>query len=98
MSAEAAVLPDSATVWTTPEGAPARLVWGHRRFIVTDRPIPWIDRTPWWESLSRMPAGKADMQEQQMWQVQATAEDGQILIFDLAVMPGQQWPVTGIYD
>ncbi|GAA1813256.1 DUF6504 family protein [Nesterenkonia flava] len=100
MTAEAAVQHDSATVWTASSGAPERLVWSGRRFRVSARPIPWIDRRPWWHTSTRVPAGRsAEALEQRMWQVQATAEDdGQILIFDLAVAAGPSWPVTGIYD
>lgn len=40
MDTDTAVEAQLATVWTTPQGAPARLVWNQRRFIVYTRPIP----------------------------------------------------------
>ncbi len=99
MSADAAVPQERAVVWTDEEGIPLRLIWSGRRFIVSGRPIRWFDRLPWWTTAGRAPAGgAADLLEQPMWQVRATAEDGQILIFDLAVSPGMDWPVTGIHD
>lgn len=34
-----------------------------------------------------------------MWQVQAKAlDDGEMLIFDLAVNDGPRWPVRAIFD
>lgn len=89
-----------ATVRTTTAGAPESLVWRGRRFDVIARPIPWIDRVPWWKTTARAPLGAGPLVlEQKMWQVQAAAaDDGEILIFDLAAGPGPQWPVTAIFD
>ncbi|WP_300344625.1 DUF6504 family protein [Nesterenkonia sp.] len=100
MTADAAVQQETATVWTTPQGAPARLLWAGRRFTVIAKPIAWMDRISWWESSLRVPAGSAAaVVERPMWQVQARAvEDGEILIFDLAASDGAQWPITAIYD
>lgn len=91
---------DSATVHMTAQGAPESFVWRGRRFDVVARPIPWIDRVPWWKTAARAPAGAAPLVlEQKMWQVQAAAaDDGEIRIFDLAAGPGPQWPVTAIFD
>ncbi|MGP5390273.1 hypothetical protein [Glutamicibacter arilaitensis] len=100
MDTDTAVEAQLATVWTTPQGAPARLVWNQRRFIVYTRPIPWSARIPWWETApaSRKTSGEP-MVEQAMWQVQAKAlDDGEMLIFDLAVSDGPRWPVRAIFD
>lgn len=100
MASSAAVERDTATVWTTAAGAPERLVWGGRRFVVVTKPIPWVDRTAWWESSPRVPVGGASqLLEQPMWQVQAKALDtGELLIVDLAVSEGQHWPITAVFD
>lgn len=101
MTAEtAAVECETATVWISASGAPARLVWAHRRFVVVAKPIPWTDHLPWWKTTVRAPRGQSGhMVERHMWQVQVKAvDDGQLLILDLAVSEGDQWPVTGIYD
>lgn len=89
-----------AAVWTSGDGAPVRLVWSGRRFVVVAKPISWTAHLPWWENVTRVPRGQSShVVERAMWQVQAKAvDDGQVLIFDLAVIEGSQWPVTGIYD
>ncbi|WP_147106332.1 DUF6504 family protein [Nesterenkonia populi] len=88
-----------AAVRTSASGAPAEFEYAGRRFRVCARPIPWIDRWAWWETARRAPAGKsAHLLDRPMWQVQAAAEDGEILIFDLAASPDLLWPVTAIYD
>lgn len=100
MSVDPAAHPAAATVWTTPAGAPERLVWCGRRFVVVAKPIAWMDRTSWWESPVRVAAGQAaQVVERPMWQVTAKALDNaELLIFDLAVSSGDQWPITAIYD
>lgn len=100
MAANCALDTQVATVWTTPEGAPARFVWSGRRFVVCAKPILWIARMPWWETSTRPPTGSnTTMVECAMWQVQAKAlDDGQLLIFDLAATEQAQWPVTAIFD
>lgn len=89
---------DFAQVETTDGGAPRAFVWRDRRFVVVTKPIPWIEKIRWWETASRAGRGQATVTERAMWQVQARADDGQILIFDLAVENSRHWPVTGIYD
>lgn len=100
MSTEPSAGDDTAAVWTTASGAPERLVWVGQRFVVVSKPIPWVDRIAWWESSPRVPAGASDqLLEQIMWQVQIKAlETGELLIVDLAVTDGRQWPISVISD
>lgn len=100
MSVDPAAQQMVATVWTTPAGAPERLIWAGRRFVVSAKPIAWMDRISWWESPMRIPRGHAAQAvERPMWQVTAKALDnGELLIFDLAVSSSPQWPITAIYD
>lgn len=100
MSAEPAPHHDLATVWTSAEGVPQRLIWAARRFLVVSKPIAWTEHQRWWETSARVPKGTSShVIERAMWQVQAKALDnGELLIFDLAVSEDSQWPVTGIYD
>lgn len=89
-----------ALVWTTSQGAPQRLIWAGRRFVVVAKPIAWVDRLSWWELSPRAPRGQSlALLEQPMWQVQVQDVDhSELLIFDLVASTGRQWPVTGIYD
>lgn len=91
---------EAATVWTTASGAPERLIWAERRFLVIAKPIYWVDRLRWWESSPRVPAGGGhSLLERPMWQVQVKALDtGEILILDLAATDGPRWPVTAVFD
>ncbi|MDO5493596.1 MAG: DUF6504 family protein [Nesterenkonia sp.] len=100
MTVETTTGHELATVWTTATGAPERLLWASRRFVVVARPIPWIDRISWWEHSPRVPAGEAaQVLERQMWQVQVRALDtGELLIVDLSVAEGPQWPITAVFD
>ena len=84
-----------ATVWTGPDGAPARFVWQQRRFVVCGHPIPWTDTGQHSAATDRSRAVSGGV----MWQVQARALDnGELLIFDLAVTDSRHWPVTAVFD
>lgn len=100
MTVETTTGHESATVRTTATGAPERLTWDGRCFVVVARPIPWIDRISWWEHAPRVPVGEAaQVLERQMWQVQIRAQDtGELLIVDLAVTEGSRWPITAVFD
>lgn len=90
-----------ATVWTTRDGSPEKFVWEGRRYIVVSRPIPWLERVPWWEQPSRTAPGTDDaaVVERRMWQVEAKALDtGEILTLDLAIGPGQRWSIVAVFD
>lgn len=88
-----------ATVWTGPDGVPARFVWQQRSFVVCGHPIPWTHTGPQPDATeSSRPAGQT-VSGESMWQVQARALDnGELLIFDLAVTDDQHWPVTAVFD
>ncbi|MCM1011823.1 DUF6504 family protein [Brevibacterium sp. XM4083] len=89
-----------ATVWTTISGAPERFIWHRRRFVVCARPIPWMARVRWWkDNTDLVGARNARMVERPMWQVQAKAlDDGEMLIFDLAVADGPHWSIRVVSD
>lgn len=92
-------LVEPATVWVTASGAPERLVWRNRRFLVHARPVPWVDRIEWWMLEQRASREARVPIEQPMWQVQIRAvDDGEILLVDLAVGQGGRWQVTGVHD
>lgn len=90
---------EPASVWTTVSGAPERLVWRGRRFLVHSKPIPWVDRIEWWMLEQRVPRKAAMPIEQRMWQVQIRAiDDGEILLVDLAADTDGKWRVMKVHD
>ena len=92
-------LGEPATVWLTASGAPERLVWRGRRFLVHARPVPWVDRIEWWVLEQRASLDARVPIEQPMWQVQIRAlDDGEILLIDLAAGADGKWQVTSIHD
>lgn len=91
-------LNEPATVWATASGAPERLVWRSRRFLVHAKPIPWIDRVEWWMLEQRAARGSFPPLERRMWQVQIRAIDnGEIMLIDLEAGEDRTWQVTGVY-
>jgi hypothetical protein len=84
-------LDEPAVVWTTAHGVPQRMQWRGREFLVCAKPVPWVDRVPWWQVAERAPAGLgAELLERPMWQVQALSDDGaDVVRLDLAV--GEDW-------
>ena len=98
MTVEYSTETEYATVWTTASGAPERLVWRGRRFLVHAKPIPWIDRVEWWILEQRAARGSFPSLERRMWQVQIRALDnGEILLVDLEAGEGNAWQVTDVY-
>jgi len=95
------VVDEPTVVWATPSGAPERLEWRGRRWLVCARPVPWIDRVPWWLGVPRAPkGGAAGLVEQPMWRVQAMDSSGSDVVgLDLAVgTTGDWWRVTRVYE
>ncbi|MDR0847530.1 MAG: hypothetical protein LBN10_00570 [Propionibacteriaceae bacterium] len=84
---------DLVAVWTTPAGAPQRLEWGGCKFVVSAKPVAWIDRVPWWQLSTRAPNGSTGaLLERLTWRVQAMSiDDGQTLTLDLVPSPQNDW-------
>jgi hypothetical protein len=70
---------DEVAVWTHATGIPTRLVWGGRRYRVSDTPTRLeFD----WLAVTHPPAGLPE----QMWRFQGTPEDdGEALVFDVGL-------------
>jgi hypothetical protein len=92
-------LDEPALVWTSKTGVPRKLEWRNRRFVVSTKPVPWVNRVPWWQLTNRAPSNGADvLAEQQMWQVQVLAVDnGQVFTLDLLTANGE-WRVTRVSE
>ena len=74
-------------------GTPARVVWRGRDYKVVGRPVPWIDRLPWWTwTAERLP----QVVEQPMWTVSLAAPDGGIVEADLSVTGGDWWQIEQV--
>lgn len=90
--------PEPATVWVDDSGAPQRLLWRGQRFLVSSRPIPWVDRTSWWKEGPRAPLGATESLEHHMWQVQVrSVENSEMFLLDIQASATQQWQVTAVH-
>ena len=84
-------------VWASDTGVPQRFEWGGHRYLVCGRPVPWVDRMPWWSRAAEV--GTIQAPEQQMWRVTGMdAITGDVTCVDLAVEEPRWWRVTGIHQ
>ena len=88
------IVEEEVAVLASVSGAPAQVSWRGRRYPVVGRPVPWIDRSPWWIlTAERLPA----VVEQPMWTVSLVAPDtGDIVEADLSVLAGDWWRLQRI--
>lgn len=89
------VIDEQVQVWTNEAGTPLRMVWRGRRYLVTDKPTPWVDRHPWWTPENYTPRhtkrtdGRHSIAEQRIdlvkWRFQATpVDEGESIVVDVA--------------
>ena len=83
------IVEEEVAVLASASGAPAQVRWRGCRYTVVGRPVPWIDRTPWWAwTAERLPA----VVEQPMWTVRLAAPStGDTVEADLSVVAGDWW-------
>ncbi|MDR2897065.1 MAG: hypothetical protein LBV30_10540 [Propionibacteriaceae bacterium] len=83
-------------VWLK-DGLPDRLEWRSRHWLVSRRPMPWIDRMPWW--VTAAVDGEVHLGEQAMWRVQAIdPSSGDVVLMDLAVEEPGWCRVTAVIE
>jgi len=75
-------------------GTPAQVMWRGCRYQVVGRPVPWVDRAPWWTwTAERLP----QVVEQSMWTVHLATPDGDgVVEADLSVVQGDWWRLERI--
>lgn len=85
-------------VWTTADGEPERLVWGHRRFRVNDTPTALVGPADWWAPFAAHdPApGRAPLAIAG-WRFQAVADDGETHVFDVEHV-AERWRLLRVFD
>ena len=88
------IVAEEVAVLAGTSGVPAQVRWRGRRYPVVGRPVPWIDRSPWWAwTAERLP----QVVEQPMWTVHLAAPDtGDIVEADLSVTAGDWWRLERI--
>jgi len=90
------VVGDLVAVWANDAGVPQRFEWGGHQYLVCPRPVPWVDRAPWW---SMTETGLISDVEQQMWRVSGLdTTTGEITRVDLAVEEPGWWRLSGVQD
>lgn len=88
------IIEEQVAVLAGASGAPVQVDWRGRRYRVVGRPVPWIDRSPWWVwTAERLP----QIVEQPMWTVAlATTGSDHIVNADLSVTDGDWWRLERI--
>ena len=83
------IIEEQVAVLAGTSGVPSQVVWRGRRYPVVGRPVPWIDRNPWWAlTAERLP----QVVEQPMWTATlATPETGDTIEVELSVTAGDWW-------
>lgn len=85
-------------VTTGTAGLPERLVWRARPFRVTDMPTVLVGPCDWWEpfAVHEVSPGRVPL-EISGWRFQATADDGETHVFDVARSP-HGWQLVRVFD
>lgn len=89
---------DHVTVWLSDAGMPERLVWRGRRWLVTDRPTPWVDRDRWWEQAAG--EGPVGVSGFPVWRAQISPSDaggGNSVVVDIAHR-ANAWIILNVFD
>lgn len=88
------IVEEEVAVLASALGVPAQVRWRGRRYPVVGRPVPWIDRSPWWAwTAERLPK----VVEQPMWTVRlADSATGDVVEADLSVIGGDWWRLERI--
>lgn len=68
---------EMVTLWFTPNGVPERMVLGNRRYLVTNRPVLWVDRTRWWQGIGPVKKEDANSIDVPVWRFEISPVDGQ---------------------
>jgi len=87
------IVAEEVAVLAGTSGVPAQVRWRGHRYPVVGRPVPWIDRSPWWAwTAERLP----QVVEQPMWTVRLAAPTGDIVEAELSVTAGDWWRLERI--
>ncbi|MWB98393.1 hypothetical protein [Agromyces seonyuensis] len=83
---------EEVALWLV-DDRPARLVWGGRRWRVSDQPTPLHQRAEWLPPmLTHAPEPRIG------WRFQATAvDDGESVVVDVVATEGGEWRIDRVY-
>jgi hypothetical protein len=86
----------SVSVATTPDGVPTRLEWDGRTFDVARKPLPWVDRSPWWSTTARAPRGAGGgLLEHLVYRLTVRDQAGHLVVVDAARLEAG-WSVSEV--
>lgn len=67
---------ESVEVVCGPDGRPAELRWGGRKFSVCADPVHWFERRQWWAEEQRAPLGSGQgLVDHEIWRVQVVPSE-----------------------
>lgn len=65
------VFTQSVAVECAPDGAPQRLRWNGRHYVLAERPLRWFERRRWWAEEVRAEKGRgAGLVDHEIWRLQ----------------------------
>lgn len=87
------IVAEQVAVLAGTSGVPVQVEWRGQCYPVVGRPVPWIDRSPWWVwTAERLPK----VVEQPMWTVRLITDMGATVEADLSVTDGDWWRLERI--
>ncbi len=97
------VFTQSVAVERTAAGAPARLEWDGRTYVVAAEPVRWFQRRRWWTEERRAERGRgAGLVDHEVWRVQvrlARAPRSALLTLDISHhLDSGRWRLIQIHD
>jgi hypothetical protein len=67
---------ESVDVVCGPDGRPAELRWGGRKYSVCAEPVHWFERRQWWAEEQRAPLGSGQgLVDHEIWRVQVVPSE-----------------------
>ena len=93
----------SVAVECTQDGAPARLRWEGREYVLAERPLRWFERRRWWAEEVRAEKGRGPgLVDHEIWRLQvslARAAHAPVRTLDIAHhLDSGRWRLVRVHE
>ncbi|REE02978.1 DUF6504 family protein [Citricoccus nitrophenolicus] len=97
------IFTQSVAVGCTTAGAPERLEWNGRIYVLAAEPVRWYERRKWWTEERRAERGRgAGLVDHEVWRVQVRLEKARnapLLTLDLSHhVDSGRWRLVRVHD